>query len=205
MTFEDVCCYHLSVDYVIGNLEVESQDSGTPSSDTGLYLLSQEVAFDGRVKTLRACGFLIDQNANPQGTDQITLFFFTCAYRRVGDSYIRLYASRPFALNINSTDIFGCDEENVADEEWVLSSGDRIGVFVQQADCVQFSTTTYACPAHVNMIDPVKNCSQAHYFPNTAMALGNDIPEKISVFDGDPVDIFINLDMIIGKLDTRMI
>ena len=178
---------------------METQEDGMPSTDTGLYLLSQEVPYDGRVKALRACGFLIDQNVNPQDTDQITLFFFVTAYRRVGDSYVRLYASHAFAYNINSTDIFGCAEENVTDEEWILSSGDRIGVFVQKSDCVQFSATTYACPAHVSMIDPVKNCSQAHYFPNTAIALGNDTPENLAVFDGDPVDTFINLDAIIGK------
>ena len=78
------------------------------------------------------------------------MFFLVTAYRQMGDSYRRLYASYVFAYNIDSTDIFGCAEENVTDEEWILSSGDRIGVYVQQSDCVQsVSPTNYA-----NMIDP---------------------------------------------------
>ena len=50
-----------------------------------------------------------------------------------------------------------------------------------------------------------KNCSQAHYFPNTANALGNDIPENLAVFGGDSVDTFINLDAIIGMLYVLLV
>ena len=39
------------IDYTtVGNLEVESPGDGVPSVNTGLYLASQDVPFDGYVK-----------------------------------------------------------------------------------------------------------------------------------------------------------
>ena len=51
-------------------------EDGVPSLDTGLYLLSQEVPFDGYIKALNACAFLTEPDPNPESTGVISLVFF---------------------------------------------------------------------------------------------------------------------------------
>lgn len=185
---------------------MEIQDSGRPSSATGVYLLSQVVPLEGTVTKLRMCGFLLNQDreAIPRDSREITLFAFVIAYRLMGDSYHQLYQPYPFNFVVNSTDIFGCGENGITNLEWVLSQGDRIGVLVQQIQCFPFSvdsSVAISCPIHVNLVDPIENCSQAHYFPSTASVGGPDIPQELNINDGNAEDIFINLDITIGKFE----
>ena len=80
--------------------------------------------------------------------------------------------------------------------------GDRPGVLIQQQECIQQSIMPpcYRCSAYVNIIDPVKNCSQSLHFNNTRL-VGRDLDmlAELSAINGHPVDVFINLDIIIGK------
>ena len=196
--------HYIVREYVIGNLQVETQDGGTPSPDTGLYLMSQEFLFSGQLKALRACGFRLI-NSNPPETE-ISLIFFVAGYRLVGNSYKRYTDPFMFFLTINASDSFGCDELNIPNGGLQVSKGDKAGVFVQQAYyCNQFAINSpiYTCPAHVNMVDTVENCSQALYFNNTRD--DENMPERINVVDGNPVNIFINMNITIGEPVNIMI
>ena len=192
---------------MFGNLEVEVQEDGTPSPATGLYLLSQGVPLEGLVTKLRICGFLLDQDREtiPADATEIIPFVFVIAYRQTGDSYRQLYTPYPFKFVINSTDSFGCGENDIANLEWVVSKGDRIGVLIQQIQCFPFhvgpASSTLSCPMHINLLDPVENCSQAHYFASTALMVGPDIPQELNVHDANAEDIFINLDITVGELE----
>ena len=160
--------------------------------------MSQEALFSGRRRALRACGFCLI-NSNPPGTE-ISLIFFVAGYQLVGNSYVRYADPFMYFLTINASDSFGCDELNIPNGGLQVSKGDKVGVFVQQAYyCNQFAINSpiYTCPAHVNMVDAIKNCSQALYFNNTRD--DENTPERISVFDGNSVNIFINMDITIGK------
>ena len=160
--------------------------------------MSQEVLYSGQLKALRACGFRLI-NSHLPGTE-ISLIFFVAGYQLVGNSYVRHTNPFMFFLTINASGSFGCGELNIPSGVLQVYKGDKAGVLVQQAYyCNQFSINSpiNTCPAHVNMVDPVKNCSQALYFNNTRD--DETMPERISVFDGNPVDIYINMDVTIGK------
>ena len=163
--------------------------------------MSQEAHFSGRLKALRACGFRLINSSSHRPGAQISLIFFVAGYQLVGNSYVRHTDPFTFFLTIDASDTFGCGDLNIPGNAGLpVYKGDKAGVFVQQAYyCNQFAINSpiYTCPAHVNMIDPVKNCSQALYFNNTRD--DENMPERISVFDGNPVDIFINMDITIGK------
>ena len=196
--------HYIVREYVIGNLQVEKQDGGTPSPDSGLYLMSQEFLFSGQLKALRACGFRLI-NSNPPETE-ISLIFFVAGYRLVGNSYKRYTDPFMFFLTINASDSFGCGELNIPNGGLQAFKGDKAGVFVQQAYyCNQFAINSpiYTCPAHVNMVDTVKNCSQALYFNNTRD--DENMPERINIVDGNPVNVFINMNITIGEPVNIMI
>ena len=166
--------------------------------------MSQEFLFSGQLKALRACGFRLI-NSNPPETE-ISLIFFVAGYRLVGNSYKRYTDPFMFFLTINASDSFGCDELNLPNGGLQAFKGDKAGVFVQQAYyCNQFAINSpiYTCPAHVNMVDTVKNCSQALYFNNTRD--DENMPERINIVDGNPVNIFINMNITIGESVTIMI
>ena len=155
------------------------------------------------VTKLRTCGFLLDQDREtvPREASEITLFVFVIAYRLMGDSYHQLYQPYPIHFAVNSTDTFGCGENNITSLEWVLSHGDRIGVLIQQIQCFTFSVGAFFCPIHVNLVDPIENCSQAHYFADTASVAHLDIPQELNIYDGNADNVFINLDITVGKLE----
>ena len=186
---------------------MEAQEDGTPSPATGLYLLSQGILLDGLVTKFRICGFLLDQDREtiPADATEITPFVFVIAYRQIGDSYHQLYKPYPINFVINSTDSFGCGENDIANLEWVVLKGDRIGVLIQQIQCFPFhigpTSSTLCCPMHINLLDPVENCSQAHYFASTALMAGPDIPQELNIHDTNAEDIFINLDITVGELE----
>ena len=206
------CSLYKCIDYVFGNLQVETQDGGEPSLDTGVYLLSQEVPHDGQVTKVRTCGFLLDRDSVtiPREANEITMFVFVIVYQRRGDHYHQRYTPYPmnYLVDIIDTMSFGCGKSDITNLGWNVTKGDRIGVLVQQIECVQFSIgpfiATTACPVHVNIIDPIKNCSQAHYFANTAPVAGSQMPQKLNIHDGDARNIFINLDVTVGKFPEEV-
>ena len=185
-------------EFVIGNLEVETQDGGTPSPDTGLYLMSHETPNVGKLKALRACGFHLDSIPYYPGTE-ISLIFFVAGYQLVGNSYERHTNQFPFQLAVNDSGSFGCSNFLIPFGGLPVSQGDKAGIFIQRGDCSlrAINSLEYTCPAHINMIDPVKNCSQALYFNNTRN--DENMPERINAIDGYPVNVFINMDITIGK------
>ena len=189
---------------MFGNLEVETQDHGTPSPATGVYLLSQGVPLEGLVTKFKTCGFLLerDRETIPSDANEITPFVFIIAYRQMGDSFYQLYEPYPINFAINSTDSFGCGENDITNLEWVVSQGDRIGVLIQRMQCFPFHvgpSIALSCPMHVNLVDPIKNCSQVHYFPSTALVPGLDTPLELNIHDANAEDIFINLEITVGE------
>ena len=165
--------------------------------------MSQDVPFDGYIKALNACAFLTEPDPNPQGTDVINLIFYAAGYRLVGSTFERITDTLSFFFDINVGETFGCNVVNIPNEQQPkVLKGDRPGVLIQQQECIQRSILppSYVCSAHVNIIDPVKNCSQSLYFNNTRL-VGRDLdmPAELSAINGRPVDAFINLDIIIGK------
>jgi hypothetical protein len=192
---------------VFGNLEVEGDESGTPSPATGVYLLSQGVPLEGVVTKLKMCGFLLDLDREtiPGNANEITPFVFVIAYRQMGDSYRQLYTPYPFNFVINSTETFGCGENDITNLEWMVSKGDRIGVLIQRIQCFPFhvgpASIALSCPMHINLLDPVENCSQAHYFASSASITGPDVPQELKIHDANAEDVFINLDITVGELE----
>ena len=63
------------------------------------------------------------------------------------------------------------------------------------------SSIAFSCPMHINLVDPVENCSQAHYFARTSLVTGPDVPKELNVVDAEAKDIFINLDITVGELE----
>ena len=174
-----------------------------PSIVTGLYLMSQNVPFDGHIQALNACAFLTEPDPNPEGTGEIRLVFYAAGYRLAGSTFKRVTDTLSFFFNINIGETFGCNLVNIQEEQQSkVLKGDRPGVLVQQQECIQRSMSPpfYVCSAHVNIVDPIENCSQSLYFNNTRLVgRGLDMPAELNAIDGYPVDIFVNLDLIIGK------
>ena len=199
-----LCC---CIEVTIGNFEVESPEDGVPSLDTGMYLMSQEIPFDGHIEALNACAFLTEPNPNPRDANQLTLYFFVAGYRLIGNNFKRITGSLQFFINIERTHTFGCTLRNLTSQEKPFArvlKGDRSGVFVDQRDCRPFSIIgqpVYFCPAHVNIIDPVENCSQSLYFNSTRLEGDNmdQVPAELNAVDGNPVNVFINLNTVVGK------
>ena len=192
---------------MFGNLKVEAQENGAPSPATGVYLLSQGVPLEGLVTNLKICGFLLDRDRETITGDatKIIPFVFVIAYRQMGDSYHQLYTPYPINFVINTTDSFGCGENDITNLEWMVSKGDRIGVLIQRIQCFPLyvgpASVTLSCPMHINLLDPVENCSQAHYFSSTVLITGPDVPQELNVHDANAEDIFINLDITVGELE----
>ena len=173
-----------------------------PSLDAGLYLMSQKVPFDGYIKSVNACAFLVDSNPNFQGTDEIILLFFVAGYRLMGNIFRRITGTLNFSIRISVGEIFGCRIINLPDRlQPMILNGDRSGVFVLQKECLQisFQPPEYVCSAHVNLVDPIMNCSQSLYFNNTSLEDGDNMPAELTAINGHPVDVFINLDIVLGK------
>ena len=82
----------------------------------------------------------------------------------------------------------------------MMLKGDRPGVSVLQQECNQFSLQPpmYFCTAHVNLVDSIMNCSQSLYFNNTSLE-GGAMPAELTAINGHPVDVFLNLDIVLGK------
>ena len=62
--------------------------------------MSQEVPFDGYIKSVNACAFLVEPNPNPQGTNEITLIFFSAGYRRMENTFRRITDTLSFSISI---------------------------------------------------------------------------------------------------------
>ena len=174
-----------------------------PSLDAGLYLMTQEVLYDGYVKSVNACAFLTEPNPNPQGTGQITLIFFGAVYRLMDNKFKRITDTGRYFSTISLGDTFGCNMLDIPSEiQAKVLKGDRPGVLIPQQNCVQNFLDlplTYACSAHVNIVDRTKNCSQSLYFNRTRLEGGN-VPDELNAIDGYPMDVFINVDITIGRL-----
>ena len=133
------------------------------------------------------------------------MFTFISVYKQVGESYVRLYSPYLLTYNVNKTEQFGCGVCDLTSLGWVVSRGDRLGILIPNIGCFQLSMSPSqvitTCPAHINLIDPVKNCSQAYYFRGsaTSMLTGGEIPVEVSLQDGHPEDVFMNLEITIGK------
>lgn len=173
-----------------------------PSLDTGLYFMSKQAPFDGLVNALNACAYLIFPNPEPQGANAITLQFYVAGYRLMGNSFERISNTLSLKFNINTNETFGCHLITFAPEQRTkVLMGDRLGVYVPDEDCHQFSTTPplYYCSAHLNIIDPIKNCSQSLYFNNTKLE-DRSMPAVLDAINGHPMDVFLNVDVILGRL-----
>ena len=167
-----------------------------PSPDTGLYLMSQEVQTTGWLRQLQACGFRLSSSPIPD----LSLIFFLASYKLVGNYYERHTEQFTFELIVNASSSFGCGNFNIRSGILLASKGDKAGVFVQPGNyCYPraINSLQYTCPAHINIVDSPSNCSQALYFNSTR----NDemMPERIHAVDGNPVNVFINMNITIGK------
>lgn len=191
--------YHVEI--LVGDLQFESPDSAVPSPDIGLYIASQPFAFNGRLKSLRACGFLLDPNPNPQGTDKITLSASIAIFRRNGNNLKRMNPPDEILFQIDRNDTFGCVIKNYADiVRPHVSKGDYAGLFARFGGCVQVfldPEPLYVCPAQLNMIDPVNNCSQVLHFNSTRFNI--NMPMEVNIVDGYPANVIINVEGVIGK------
>ena len=165
--------------------------------------MSQEVPFDGYIKAVNACAFLTDPNPNPGGAGQTTLIFFGASYRLMGSNFKRITATGQFFATIKVGETFGCNMLNIPIEyPQKVQKGDRPGVLVIARNCFQNFldlSQIYACSGHVNIIDPVKNCSQSLYFNITRLEEGINMPSELNAIEGLPTDVFINMDIIIGR------
>jgi hypothetical protein len=173
-----------------------------PSLDTGLYLISQGAPFDGYLKSVNACAFLVESNPNPQGSDEIILVFSIAVYRLMENTFIAVTGTLQFTISIIVGEIFGCNTITYVDgQQPMMLKGDRPGVLVLQQECIQSSLRPprYFCSAHVNLIDPIKNCSQSLYFNSTSLEEDARVPAELPAINGRPADVFINLDITIGK------
>jgi hypothetical protein len=164
--------------------------------------MSQESLCTGWLRGLQACGFKLIDNSIPNYLTDLSLIFFAASYKLVGNYYVRHTDASPFEFSVNttSTHSFGCGIFNIPSGTLPVVKGDKTGVFVQRKNCNTraINSFEYTCPAHVNVVDsPSNNCSQALYFNSTR----NDemMPDRISVFDGNPVNVFINMNITIGK------
>jgi hypothetical protein len=164
--------------------------------------MSQEAPFDGYIKSLNSCAFLVEPNPNPQGSDMITLFFSVAGYRLMGNTFRAVTDTLQFTVGITVGEIFGCNTITFANgQQPMMLKGDRPGVLILQQECIQFSLqpAIYFCSAHVNLVDPIKNCSQSLFFNNTSLEEDASVPAELAAVNGRPVDVFINLDISIGK------
>ena len=164
--------------------------------------MSQEVPFDSYIRAVNACAFLVDSNPNFPGANEIDLLFFVAGYRLMGNIFRRITNTLLFTITIRVGEIFSCNTINLSYRQPMMLKGDRPGVFVLQEECLQFSiqpSLTYICSAHVNLVDPIMNCSQSLYFNNTSLEDGNNMPAELTAINGYPVDVFINLDFVLGK------
>ena len=143
---------------------------------------------------------MVDSNAREQNENVITMFFFLVAFRQSDNDYKQLFEPFPVASGISGNETFGCNEHVLENsDDFHLLRGDRIGVFIQRSSCVRFANN-FACPAHVNINDPhAEDCSQVFYFPDTATLPGTDFPSPSSLNNGNPGNVFINMDVVIGK------
>lgn len=188
-----------------GNLEVDTPESGEPAPDTGLYLMTQSAPVDGFLRAFNACGFLVELNPTPAGSNEIILIFFVAGYRLIGNTFRRITPTTFFSYTIYVGETFGCNMINFSAEQEnqvVVQKGDRPGVLIQRHDCFQQSLQPprYFCSAHVNMIDPRENCSQTLYFNRTLLEGGTNLPAELNAVDGHPMDVFVNLDIVIGMI-----
>ena len=195
--------YATPIDYVLGNLEVDKPGNGIPSLDTGLYIMSQEVPFDGFIKAVNACAFLTDPNLNPQNSE-ITLGFLVAGYQLIRNNFQRVTDTLFFSISVPVGEVLGCNTISLISAQQTknqLYKGNRPGILFLQEECQQTSLQPpqFFCPAHVNLVDPNKNCSQSLYFNNTGPEDGFDAPAELIATNGHPVDVFINVDFVIGK------
>ena len=195
--------YVTPTDYILGNLEVDKPGNGIPSLDTGLYIMSQEAPFDGFIKAVNACAFLTDPNLNPQNSE-ITLGFLVAGYQLIRNNFQRVTNTLPFSISVPVGEVFGCNTISLTSAQQMenqMHKGNRPGILVSQEECQQTSLRPpeFICSAHVNLVDPIKNCSQSLYFNNTGPEDGLNAPAELIATDGQPVDVFINLDFVIGK------
>jgi hypothetical protein len=164
--------------------------------------MSQGAPFDGYLKSVNACVFLVEPNPNPQDSDEITLFFLKAIYRLMGNTFTAVTGTLQFTISIAVGEIFGCNTITFANgQQPMMLKGDRPGVLILQQECIQFSLqpAIYFCSAHVNLVDPIKNCSQSLFFNNTGLEEDGSMPAELAAVNGRPVDVFINLDITIGK------
>ena len=169
--------------------------------------MSSPAPSDGLVSALNVCAYLVFPNPDPQGADEITLQFFVAGYRLVGSSYQMISGTLRIAFNIYTNETFGCYPVTFApDKRTAVLKDDRLGVYIPDEDCHQFSTIPplYLCSAHLNIIDPIKNCSQALYFTNARLD-DNRMPDILDASNGHPVDLFMNVDVTIGKLKSEKV
>ncbi len=164
--------------------------------------MSSSAPSDGLVKALNVCAYLVFPNPDPQGADEITLQFYLAGYRLEGNSYRMISNTLRIFFNIYTNETFGCyPVEFAPDNQPEVLKDDMLGVYVPDEDCHQFFTnpSDYICSAHLNIIDPIKNCSQALYFSNTRLE-DNRMPDRVDARNGHPVDLFLNVDVFIGRL-----
>lgn len=150
---------------------------------------------------VKACGFLLETDAQtiPDEVNEITMFAFVVVYRQMDDGYIPIYNPYLFNYVLNKTERFGCGEIEIASLGWNVSTGNKMGVIIPQLGCFQFftgsSVVTTTCPAHMNMVDPIENCSQTHYFQSTAWVV-----DKLHIEDSSTENVFINLNVTVGEV-----
>jgi hypothetical protein len=167
--------------------------------------MSSSAPSDGRVQALNVCAYLVFPDPDPQGADKITLQFYVAGYRLIGNSYRRISNTLRIFFNIYTNETFGCYPAGpivfTPENRPEVLKDDMLGVYVPDEDCHQFSANPplYSCSAHLNIIDPDKNCSQALYFSNTRLE-DNRMPDRVDARNGHPVDLFLNVDVFIGML-----
>jgi hypothetical protein len=164
--------------------------------------MSQEALSTGWLRGLRACGFKFNSGSIPNYLKSLSLIFFVASYKLNGNYYERHTDQSTFELTVNTTgtDSFGCGSFDIPSGTLRVDKGDKAGVFIQREKCNTraINSLEYTCPAHINMVDsPSNNCSQAFYFNSTMK--DEMMPDRISVADGNPVNVFINMNITIGK------
>ena len=196
--------FNHSVAKVVGNLEVDDAEDGELSTDTGLYIMSLTAPVDGYINAVNACAFIKDSRSSPLSGDKITAYFYIAGYRLVGSKFKRVTDTLEFLDDVEVDQTFHCHMIVFAvHQRQNVLKGDRVGVFVSDSECSQFLThpPSYICPAHPNIIDPITNCSQSLYFSDARLR-DDSMPDELNAFSGQPVSVFINLDIIFGRLNN---
>ena len=184
-------------------------------STGGLYLLPENVSFQGLVREICVYGYTKQEYLDAY-MKRLRPFVYVMLYRNDPENWDEYYMVYRPALVYHTPEV-GCLDAGKNGLEWKVEVGDKIGVFILE-NCINVTDMPdqlinnfikgdnffdVLCPSQINIINGPVECLSALFLNNSRELILEELDHIINIEDVIYVSVHLNVKVVLSPMENE--